>query len=42
MNKKEKGSPTKKSSKFITIGIAILLILIALAVGLSRTLRVFH
>ncbi len=42
MSGRKKEKATTKSNKLITIGIAILLILIALAVGLSRTLRVFH
>jgi flagellar basal body-associated protein FliL len=42
MSKKRKKEPTTKSNKLLTIGIVILIILIALAVGLSRTLRIFH
>jgi len=40
--KKKREDPQENPVSFVTIGIAILLILIALAVGLSRTLRVFH
>jgi len=39
MSRKER--PSRKSNKFATIGIIILLILIAIAVGLFRTLRWF-
>jgi len=41
MSRKEKKRPARKSNRFVTIGIAIVLILIALAVGLSRTLKWF-
>jgi len=39
--RKEKDRPTKTNSEFATIGIVILLIVIAIAVGLSRTVRWF-